>query len=417
MIEGFKPDRRYLVVTPLLSECDRIIADARIPFQQPMVGGDNDTKKDHLTDLLIDKKNIVTTHAMFDSLADLAEGGYLDGYDIVIDEVMSVVDDSYRVQKKVWEEFYLADGYVTIDRNTGKITPTVKWEDAVDDVDEALSKRVFKSAMAGRLYHLRDGINLAVMPEALLKAGRSLTVYTFKAEGSLMYAYLKRLGLNPTHDTGGPEVEQEFVRKARDLITVKRMPSLEKFSFSYTGQTKRHSKELNGSVPKALASLRRNGMAEIDLGDVLITSPKVKWYHQGKEPTVNADGEETTAFKPGPYAKGSRFVSRKERATWIPNTTRGTNDYKHATHLIYLYDQYINPYVVQWFGGESVVGHDDYALTELIQIIWRTQVREDKPITVYIPSERMRELFLKWLWEGQVPTSVRDAINKAPGVR
>ncbi|MEQ8902263.1 MAG: hypothetical protein RID62_13700 [Roseovarius sp.] len=418
MIEGLKATQRYLVVTPLLSECERIIRDAKVAFMQPEVIADDpeiETKKDHLIALLEAGKNVVTTHAMFNNLADVASMGLLDGYEVIIDEVMSVVDDGYRVKKKTWEQFYVGDGYVSIDPDTGKITPTDLWIEHLEDVDDALSTSLYHAAMAGRLYHLGDGINLAVMPEVLLKAGNSLTVYTYKAEGSIMYAYLKRIGLDPVHDTGSPEIEQEFVRQARDLITVKDVRALRGISLSYNSQTRTNSKTLNEKVPNALASLRRHQFPDTWLPYILITCPKDKWYHKGKAPLLDDFGDEKTAFRPGPYASNSRLAASgygKPKATWVPNTTRGTNDYKHCTRAIYLYDQNLNPSILNWFGGPKAISNDDYALTELIQWLWRTQVRDDKPITLYIPSERMRELLLQWLWEGQVPTSVRDQISR-----
>lgn len=418
MIAGLKATQRYLVVTPLLSECERIIADAKVAFMQPEVLQDDPeiaSKKDHLIALLDAGKNVVTTHAMFNNLADVARMGLLDGYEIIIDEVMSVVDDGYRVKKKTWQQFYVADGYVSIDPDTGLITPTDLWVEHLEDVDDALNTKIYHAAQAGRLYHLGDGINLAVMPEVLLKAGNSLTVYTYKAEGSIMYAYLKRLGLNPVHDKGSPEIEREFIKEARDLITVKDIRALREISFSYNSQTKTNSKTLNEKVPNALSNIRRRQLQDVWLPDILITCPKDKWYHQGKAPLLDEFGDEKTAFRPGPYASNSRLAASgigKLKATWVPNTTRGTNDYKHCTHAIYLYDQNLNPSILNWFGGHQKISNDDYALTELIQWLWRTQVRDGKPITLYIPSDRMRDLLLKWLWEGNVPTSVRDQISK-----
>ncbi|KUJ79947.1 hypothetical protein AVO44_07180 [Ruegeria profundi] len=409
MIAGLVESKRYLVVTPLLSECERIIRDARVAFMQPEVIQDDpeiDTKKDHLIALLEARHNVVTTHAMFNNLADVEKMGLLDGYEIIIDEVMSVVDDGYRVKKKTWEQFYVNDGYVDINPDTGLITPTDLWVEHLEDVDDALSTSLYHAANAGRLYHLSDGINLAVMPEGLLKAGNSLTVYTYKAEGSIMFAYLKRLGLDPVHDTGSPEIEQRFVRQARELITVKDIRTLRGINLSYTSQTKTNSKKLDELVPKALSGLRRNRMSEVWLPDILITTPKSKWYRKGKDPKIGECGELLTPFKPGPYASGSRLSPAghtEVRATWVPNTTRGTNDYKHCTHAIYLYDQNINPSILNWFGGPKVISNDDYALTELIQWLWRTQVRDGYPITLFLPSQRMQELLLNWLWEGQIP--------------
>ena len=97
--------------------------------------------------------------------------------------------------------------------------------------------------------------------------------------------------------------------------------------------------------------------------------------------------------KLGPFAKDSRLGE----ANWIPNTTRGTNDYARCSHLIYLYDQYPHPFITRWLGDSSKEFADAYDLTELVQLVWRARVRKGEPITVYIPSPRMRTLFEIWL--------------------
>ncbi len=43
------------------------------------------------------------------------------------------------------------------------------------------------------------------------------------------------------------------------------------------------------------------------------------------------------------------------------------------------------------------VREDDYALSEMIQWVWRSAIRDGKEIWIYIPSRRMRELFRNWL--------------------
>ena len=42
--------------------------------------------------------------------------------------------------------------------------------------------------------------------------------------------------------------------------------------------------------------------------------------------------------------------------------------------------------------------HDDlYSLSEMVQLIWRSRIRKNERIYVYIPSSRMRSLFKFWL--------------------
>ena len=86
--------------------------------------------------------------------------------------------------------------------------------------------------------------------------------------------------------------------------------------------------------------------------------------------------------------------------TWLPNTTRGTNDYAHASHLIYLYDQYVNPAYLQFLGiAGDRAAQDRYALSEFIQVIYRTRIRRGERIVVYVPSPRMRKLLERYLAE------------------
>ena len=54
---------------------------------------------------------------------------------------------------------------------------------------------------------------------------------------------------------------------------------------------------------------------------------------------------ETDLTKAGPFAKLSRMI---KGTNWVPNTTRGTNNYSHFSHAIYVYEQNANPVLLQW---------------------------------------------------------------------
>ena len=40
---------------------------------------------------------------------------------------------------------------------------------------------------------------------------------------------------------------------------------------------------------------------------------------------------------------------------------------------------------------------DLWALSNMVQFVFRSRLRKGEPINLYVPSSRMRELFLKWL--------------------
>ena len=69
----------------------------------------------------------------------------------------------------------------------------------------------------------------------------------------------------------------------------------------------------------------------------------------------------------------------------------------HCSHLIYPYDQHVNPVVAKRLEDSTGAFNDAYALTELIHWVWRSRVRRGEPITIYLPSPRTRRLFEEWL--------------------
>jgi hypothetical protein len=89
----------------------------------------------------------------------------------------------------------------------------------------------------------------------------------------------------------------------------------------------------------------------------------------------------------GGYAKG-----------FLPSNSRATNAYKDRTCLAYCLNRFIDPLIVKFFEKHNVtVSENEYALSEMLQFIWRSAIREGKEINVYIPSKRMRDLLIQWI--------------------
>ena len=79
---------------------------------------------------------------------------------------------------------------------------------------------------------------------------------------------------------------------------------------------------------------------------------------------------------------------------------RATNEYRQATNVAYLANRFCDPNIVKFFGTRGIkIDNDAFALAEMIQFIWRSAIRDNKPINLYIPSKRMRTLLIRWLDE------------------
>lgn len=77
---------------------------------------------------------------------------------------------------------------------------------------------------------------------------------------------------------------------------------------------------------------------------------------------------------------------------------RATNDYRHRRYLAYLVNLHPNPYVRSWFREQGAeMDEDAFALSQMLQWVWRSAIREGEPIRLYIPSSRVRGLLEAWL--------------------
>jgi hypothetical protein len=68
--------------------------------------------------------------------------------------------------------------------------------------------------------------------------------------------------------------------------------------------------------------------------------------------------------------------------------------------MFYCYNMHPNPRITDFLGCHNDTFSDDFALTEMVQVIWRMAIRQpmrQQPITVVFASKRMRDIFWDWL--------------------
>ena len=101
------------------------------------------------------------------------------------------------------------------------------------------------------------------------------------------------------------------------------------------------------------------------------------------------------------FSEMKRKCSVKDYAkAFCPCNARATNEYGNRHCLAYLLNVYDHPCVVQWFRERGIiVDQDAFALSQLLQWIWRSAIRNDEPVDLYLPSSRMRRLLMHWLGE------------------
>ena len=77
---------------------------------------------------------------------------------------------------------------------------------------------------------------------------------------------------------------------------------------------------------------------------------------------------------------------------------RATNEYRTRTVLSYPVNVFTNPFKKRYLStDEQPFNEDLYALSMMIQWIWRSAIRDGHPIRIYVPSLRMRSLLSNWI--------------------
>lgn len=156
---------------------------------------------------------------------------------------------------------------------------------------------------------------------------------------------------------------------------------------------------LNFNIPRQQTALSKQWFINTD-NNKNIKQLKNNIYNYLKNITKSKNDEIMwTCFKDNiEKLKGKGYTNAH-----VPCNCRSTNDYHQRYNLVYAINRYVNPGIIQYFAkGNIKIDNDLYALSEMIQWIWRSRIRNGNNINIYIPSIRMRSLLRRWL-QGKLP--------------
>lgn len=392
----------FIYITPYISEYERILRDcskAKFKTPNPMP-----SKLLNLLGLLRAKKNIASTHALFSSytteVVDLIKAGH---YTLIMDETFEVIQQM-SISKSDIDELF-RNNYIRVDEATG----LVEWID--DGYIGSTFQDVMQRAKSGTLI-LCDGVFMFWMfPIEVFRAfDRAIIMtYLFNCQNQRYYFDLYQIpyeyiGVRRMENRTvfcNVELEDSMNPNLGDLVTI------------VDGQ------RLNaiGTPSKCKPNT-----------DIYIDSTLLSHNHLLKERkrvrTTRAHG--TLDWNGSLFDKIGRniynvfhnqFGLKKSECMWsmleefkglvdakryssefVVCTMRATNEYRERRGLAYIRNIYMNPFLKKFFKARGCeVDEEDYALAELLQWVWRSAIRDHKPIVLYLPSSRMRYLFTKWL--------------------
>ncbi len=374
-------DNKFIFVTPYIEETERIARDcAARNFVTP---DDNwGAKLASFHDHLSKGHNIATTHALFSICtsytAELIHNG---GYTLVLDEVFSVVETMPLAKDDF--NLLMAGNYIALDEDGEH----VKWiyQGYSGDFLE-----IKKKAEANTLILYDGNFLFWSFPVEMFEAFKKIYVLTYMFDAQVQRYYFDMYGLK--YRKIGTKCENGVYRFSDDYESCQYIKDL---------KSKIHildDEKLNriGDFKFSLSSSwyeREDGKKGKPLLKVLGNNVYNFFRHKCKARV--SDTLWTT------YKKRISFLQNKGYGGgFIACNIRATNKYRNRTCLAYCINRYFDPMMKRYFSEKGCnIDEDAYALSEMIQWIWRSAIRDGKEIKVYIPSKRMRELLIKWIDE------------------
>lgn len=349
-------------------------------FRHPeYLGG---TKTDSLEWLLENKHNISSTHQLFLNMSKEMLTNAKD-YILIIDEQLDVIHNydglDGRETKALFKKgiLSLADDGLTLNFNREAFG---RGETSVKDTRY---QELAELCDLGRLACINNTFVVWQLDIELLLSFKEVWIATYMFDKSVMAQYLASHNISWETKTWGktPQDIRHLINivgvddiTSYDSMVRSRHHKLNKVSSQYhhlsTNHFKRGGKELVEVCRKNLRTYLYTN-CEVKKGDYIYTT--LKEYSR----------------KIG----GSRYVN-----SWVAMRCKATNQYSKVHNLAYMHNLYCPPHHQNYFDlrGYPVSG-DDYSLSELVQWVWRSAIRNGEEINLYIPSMRMRELFICWL--------------------
>ena len=390
---------RFLFITPFLSECSRIIKSCSgRNFKQPTIRDGHGRKIDSLIKLIRTNKNIATTHALFSNSGDeiIAELKRK-RYTLIIDEALNVLSNV-----NLYEDDPCGEGKTAVDIHTLLQKNIIERGDddrLIWDKESNLGKYnwVEDRARHNNLFMVDNDIIMWTFQQEFFSEDLFENIYLLGYQfGYQMQSYYFKYYNIPYEVFGiGQEsgkyyltrsvLDSDFRAGAKRLIEI---CNDEKLNLIATR---------TASNPRARTALSLKWYSENEQKYDTLRRGIINFW-KNKVKCSSCDMMWTT-FKDYKKLLGGKSIAEKN---FVSLNARATNDYANRKCLCYMANRYMNPNFIRFFAKRDIhVDQDGFALSELIQWVWRSAIRNGQKISIYIPSERMRNLLKDWM-EGKI---------------
>ena len=369
-------DGKFIYITPFLDEVDRIMNECKEKhFYQPDIRFGKGSKREDFKNLLRQQRNIASTHSLFqqldrETIALIKENKYT----LILDEVMNVIEVLHTTKN---DRIDLAR-YTEVDED-GKL----RWNDEVYD---GSFNKYHNSITNGEVYIHKNKFFMWTFPSFIFDKFKETYIMTYMFKGQLQRYYYDLNNIKYSYKSVG------MVNGRYELIEycdVDKTIYRELLKICDNERLNKIGKKVGKENPLS------KGWFEKNKNDDQLEKLRRNFYNFFRNISKTTSSENIwTVYKDyQKFCKGDGYGK-----SFLSLSIRSTNQYRNRKALAYGVNLYMNPVIKSFFTDRRVdVAEDEWALSELIQFMFRGCIRDKKEMHIYVPSERMRKLLIGWL--------------------
>lgn len=372
---------KFIYVTPFLSEVERL----QNSITQDCVTPKNirGNKTDNFRELVkYGHHVIVTTHALLKGLSiEVAKIINNIGYTLILDESLEVISISEVASKDI-NMLYTCE-YIDIEKD-GKVTVLNNF------TDSSLKPIVYNQCINGRVYcksyigkeNNKEYNVFEVFPPELFTCFDKVYLLTYLVDYQIISKYfvIYNIDYEKVSVVGGELRHFGRTGIASNLIELYTSKSAEEIGFQkYELTDSWYDRKDNEELIKSLHGSMR----------YFATSNKAK----------NKDIMWTC------YKKHYNMLSAKGfKNNFVSCNSRATNEFSNRHYIAYMINRYMNPIIKDFLRGFSTDSPElldefekMWAVSELIQFVYRSAIRNGEKVKLYLPSKRMSDALLQFM--------------------
>ena len=383
------PEKRFIYITPYLKESKRIKDScSSSDFVEPSgeIKEFGFSKLQHAHHLIENHRNITSTHQLFgmytkETLQLIADNGYT----LIIDEDVESFTEADVSESDV--RLLLRGGYIELNES-GTAYRLVD-----DDYTSGRNLDTFRTLRSHELVKMVEDNKVKyyywVFPSDLLSVFNDVIIMTYMFDCQDLKYYLDyikadyvRIGVERTesgkyHFTEDGGYTPDYVKELKDKIHIVDNEKLNAVGNSYHAV----SKNWFSTHPDRAETLRKN------------LYNYFRNIHKDSPPEKKMWGT---------YIKGPKTKIRGKGFTnsFVVFNQKATNIHSERNILAFCANVFMPQCKKDYLHSLGLVAKQDrYALSTIVQWIWRSAIRNGEEIWIYIPSRRMRTLLTDWIEE------------------